>query len=130
VKKTVSILFLLIYLVASTELGELFKVDNLIIHYFEHQDKSKNISFTDYIYLHYFDHGKEDNDSEKDIQLPFNSHSELCSLITQIPFIPFNHSIQIKLEPDYFEVKNEPIFHKDHFYSCETPSIWQPPKLV
>jgi hypothetical protein len=130
VKKTVSILFLFIYLVASTELGELFKVDNLIIHYFEHQDKTKNISFTDYIYHHYFDHGANDSDDEKDQNLPFNSHSELCSLITQTPYIPFNHSIVINLEPYYLENKNEPIIHKVRFYSCETPSIWQPPKLV
>lgn len=129
-KKWLSIFFLSLYILSSTELGEVFKVNNLISHFFEHKGISEEISFSEYIYHHYFNHGENDQDGEKDQNLPFNSHSEVCSLISQIPFIPNSQDLNIQLHSEFTEYKSELIFHQDKCYSFELTDIWLPPKLI
>ncbi len=129
-KKTLSILFLFIFLVASTELGELFKVDFLISHFYEHQNSSQDITFSEYIYHHYFSHGENDKDGEKDKNLPFNSHSEICSLIAQTPYIPTENFYKVEFQISSLNLKKQLVIHRVQSYCCDQNPIWQPPKIV
>ncbi|MFB9076322.1 hypothetical protein ACFFLS_19375 [Flavobacterium procerum] len=57
----------------------------LVQHYMEHQERSGGLDFTDFIAMHYLGQDINDNDDDRDMQLPFKKvdpHSQ------HIVFIP------------------------------------------
>jgi len=54
-----------------TDLHELYKLPVLFEHYSEHQQRNANVSFTDFLSMHYFGQDLDDNDDNRDMQLPF-----------------------------------------------------------
>ena len=55
----------------NSSLGELFKLPKFLIHLTEHQTQDESIGIGDFIWMHYLGHDKNDNDQDKDMQLPF-----------------------------------------------------------
>lgn len=51
--------------------GQLSKVPVLVQHYMEHQERSTGLPFTDFIAMHYLGQDIDDNDDDRDMQLPF-----------------------------------------------------------
>ncbi|WP_264551127.1 hypothetical protein [Flavobacterium sp. N2038] len=65
--------------------GQLSKVPVLIQHYTEHQERSGGLAFSDFIAMHYLGQDINDNDEDRDMQLPFKKvdpHSQ------HVVFIP------------------------------------------
>lgn len=124
-KKITAILFLLIFLLANTEMGQLLKLPVLVHHYLEHHDDDAGNSFVDFLHKHYAEqktHPSANNEHEK---LPFKSHD-----------LGFSQTILSYQPPVEFEFKidkpipiKENIIYSTAFHSSSAlANIWQPPK--
>lgn len=123
-KKFTAICLLLTFLLAATELNQLLKLPIMLEHFAEHKNLNNTISFLDFLYMHYTGHDINDNDEDKDMQLPFKSHDcnsvQVQSLPTQSEFSDLN---RIPVSE-----KNLPVYKTRNFNSSYPSSIWQPPK--
>ena len=129
-KKWMVYTFLVCYLFSSTELSEFLKVDHVFTHFKEHQSSSKDLHFSEFIYMHYFQHGFDSNKDEKDKNLPFHSHSESCAINFSIPVVlPV-----IDLQFNFIVSSNDRKPHFNFYLVDELNSyldaIWQPPQFV
>lgn len=124
-KKISSILFLLIYLAAITELHQILRLPVFFAHYEEHKLNNPTISLFDFIALHYFGGKNKDADYARDQQLPFQNAT--CLEVT----------ISIAMPPDAFPETEAKMFILPRsvvlFKSLIYPSsfhfsIWQPPR--
>jgi hypothetical protein len=77
-RKLFSISLITIHLFANTEVGQLFKIPQLISHYFQHSRIDPKLGFIEFLSMHY---GKGDGttaDDSEDSKLPYqhpNTHS-------------------------------------------------------
>lgn len=75
VKKFVCICLLCVYVCATTEVYQLFKLPAFYQHLQEHRQQNTGITFFDYLTLHYAGNGTDtDNDAADDNRLPFKQH--------------------------------------------------------
>jgi hypothetical protein len=122
--------FLFCYLFSATELSELLKVDHVFSHFKEHQSKTNNLNFSDFLYSHYVNHGTDNGDQDKDKDLPFHSHSESCTSNFSIPVVLPVTIIDLKIL-SFQDYKNG---YSNYFPEGEVnsylESIWQPPQSV
>jgi hypothetical protein len=71
-----------IHFLGNTEISQLFKLPNLIDHYFEHHRQNPNIDFFKFLAMHYGGDDGTDADNEKDNQLPcHNLHHNTLSVV-------------------------------------------------
>jgi len=101
------------------------KLPALTSHFLEHKANSSHLSFVEFLMMHYTGHDHNDQDQDKDMQLPFKDmHQSLQTMhiwsIQQVtnPFDLIIHSQRSSLM----------IADDDSEYSHFTSSIWQPPK--
>lgn len=111
--------------ISSTECIQFMKLPTLANHYIEHKSTSHQLSFIDFLIMHYATYDQNDNDEDKDNQLPFKGtlqslHGNLlyCSslLETTLRIVPH--------QTNYILVW----FDEHASHSAYLPSIWQPPK--
>lgn len=94
-------------------------------HFIEHKALDNRVSLADFLYMHYTDHDINDNDQDKDMQLPFKSHND-CAFVSFTP-VPNNPEvINLSLVPIVTE--NVAEYKRLNFQSFFLSSIWQPPK--
>lgn len=65
-------LFLLIG--ESTSLDQLIKIPKLYAHFIEHKALNPSVSFVSYLSMHYWGEDLNDDDDDKDMQLPFKKY--------------------------------------------------------
>ena len=125
-KRTFSILLLLIFLTVNTEAHQLLKLPILVHHYIEHKKQNQKISFADFLNMHYVMADDGDGDTAEDMQLPFKSDNA-CANVCSIGFVSqANYQLTIKITPTENNVFNN---HSVEFLSSAfLSSIWQPPK--
>jgi hypothetical protein len=123
-----SILFLSIYLFTVVQVNELFKIPNMFEHYQEHQQGTESISLWQFICMHYMKGEVYDDDYDKDMKLPFKSHSSncLCSFI----FCPVIQNYSFSSKFFFKELKRQKFTYTFSFTSSYLSSIWQPPQFV
>ena len=126
-KKFIAILFLSIYLISLTELNQLVKLPLLVEHFIEHKEKDGNLSLIAFLNMHYSQTDVQDNDHDKDMQLPFKSHDGCINSIT-IAFIPNNFE-GLSTKPTFTETRSFSVYHEEFLQSTFLSSIWQPPKF-
>ncbi|QNL49913.1 hypothetical protein H8S90_25040 [Olivibacter sp. SDN3] len=124
-KKKLSIIFVVIVLAGSTELGQFLRLPILVQHFFEHKQQDRAISFVDFLILHYETSDDKKEFDPKDSSLPFKS-------------VQFAISAQlIALPPTVIELPHKSILlfsstdisrNDVGTYSSYLSSIWQPPK--
>lgn len=126
-KKSISIFFFAIYLLSTTQCGELLKLPILIEHYLEHKQEDKNLSFLDYLAIHYAHGNPHDADYEKDMKLPFKSinNSNLVSITFCNPILQFKGVLIV----NYCENKKQFSDYSFTYSSAFLSAIWQPPKF-
>lgn len=125
VKKLIAISFMLSFLFAYTQAGELLKLPFLIHHYLDHHDSDAGEFLLDFLYKHYSEphtHAPGNGDHEK---LPFKSHTVG---FLQTSFV-FHRSMLFLPElcpalPKKRSGISNAIFFSSPFLSL----IWQPPK--
>ncbi|NML56228.1 hypothetical protein [Chryseobacterium cheonjiense] len=125
-KKLISILFLSLYLVSTTELYQLLKIPTLIEHYCEHKKLNPEMPFSAFLKTHY-NHPVKDGDDGKDQKLPFIIHSTPLALVFTVinpgfSFEPRNSTLQ-QLTLNKIQAKDE-----DFRYKGFAGSVWEPPK--
>lgn len=76
-------IILAIVIIDTSPLYQILKVPTLIRHFTEHKALNQNISFFDFLAMHYWGEDMNDNDDEKDMQLPFKKFE-----IQQVHFLP------------------------------------------
>lgn len=126
-KKTITLGFLLTYLLSVTQLGEFFKVPKLVHHFIEHSQQQSDLTFIKFLSIHYVDVLVYDKDYDEDMELPFKSHTDCCncSITTFCSPIPqFTFPIEQTIKE--FKIPN---FSYVFTFTCNFHStIWQPPK--
>jgi hypothetical protein len=101
------------------------KLPALTSHFFEHKANSRHLSFVDFLMMHYTGHDHNDQDQEKDMQLPFKDMHHFSQSM-------YSWSIQQRINPFDLIIQSQRsaivIFDEYSDYSTFTSSIWQPPK--
>lgn len=126
-KKLFAISFLFIYLFSTTELHQLLKMPLLVEHFVEHKEENKDLNLWQFLKIHYaFGHVK-DADYDKDMKLPFKSHDNCVSSVSNI-YISLLEKVSIQKPLQLLEKKN--FETKDGFLlSSFLSNIWQPPRI-
>lgn len=128
-RRVLAILFLSVYLISTTELGQLLKFPMLVVHYFEHKEKNPQINVMEFLALHYegnhLENHPHDEDYEHDQQLPFIVHIDVLS-VSFVLTPPFSFEIETRKlvgkEPKALPLDDA--FSDNNYLSA----IWQPPK--
>lgn len=126
VKKFIAISFLFIYMISTTELRQLLKSPLLVGHFVSHKKDSRDITLWQFLYIHYAMDDIRDADYDEDMKLPFKSHENCVSAISNFYFSPPD-SLSILPFKQIVEQGRFPIddgFLLTSFLS----SIWQPPR--
>lgn len=119
--------FLFVYLFSSTELSELLKMPLLLEHYAEHQEKSKSLSFADFLYMHYIDYKNHSDDKDSDLPFQSQTHSEMIQFY--VPLTPSNYLVTNLQLSDFDEKGN--FYNVNSLHSSSyLSSIWQPPQIA
>jgi hypothetical protein len=129
VKKIIAISFVVLFLCANTEIGQLLKLPNLIEHFTEHHhhDDDHAISFLDFVKNHYNDNHKHSDTDKHDHHqnLPFktiNTNTNTVIAFENQPTVLFRKPINVV-------VNNTVPFSQNFYISSVFASIWLPPKL-
>ena len=77
----------------NSSLNELFKLPVLYAHFMEHRNLDKNIDLMDFLSMHYCGNDLNDNDQDRDMQLPFKQLDDNISF--QLALIPIT-KLEIK----------------------------------
>lgn len=128
-RRVLAILFLSVYLISTTELGQLLKFPMLVEHYFEHKEKNPQINVMEFLALHYegnhLENHPHDEDYEHDQQLPFIVHIDVLS-VSFVLTPPFSFEIETRKlvgkEPKALPLDDA--FSDNNYLSA----IWQPPE--
>jgi hypothetical protein len=124
VRKASTIFFLVLFVLAQTELHQLMKLPVLIEHFIEHRQLNSSITLLDFLKEHYQGHTVMDNDYQRDMQLPFKT----ADCLTAISFV-FEEPVSIEFEQQVAEIRKEYNLHKGSFSSSQAlHSIFQPPR--
>ncbi len=130
-KKLIAISFLLIFLCANTEIGQLLKLPTLIHHYLEHHhdknDEDHDISFLDFLKKHYNENENHSDNAKHDHQnLPFKTID--CHAVNTVIAL-MQHNVFIPHTTFISSSKNDASYMEQHYTSKSFGNIWQPPKL-
>lgn len=127
--RSISIFFLLLHLLTSTELCQVLRIPVLINHYTEHRSLNTGITFFMFLKMHYFNGDPRDSDYDRDMQLPFktSANSFVLNLNLSHPVVPQNFLSILTSD-------NLPSDYTDYF-SCWIPcghlkAIFQPPRAI
>lgn len=131
-KKTTTLLFLLFFVYSNTELGQLFKISNLVQHYLEHNNhkQEQSLSFIAFVVNHYKNSQKHHDADEHDKHenLPFKTQN--LNLDTVVLTFEEIQTIFTFKKPILISVYQSLPIYKEWYISNVLLSIWQPPKLA
>lgn len=125
-KKLAAIFFLTLYLCSTTEASQLLKLPVVFEHFREHRMEDHSISLLQFLELHYLHGSPRDKDYDRDMQLPFKTHSD-CLVAIAPAFIP--KSVELVAVPPIELPRQENLVMDDQvLFSAYLSRIWQPPK--
>lgn len=129
-KKTIAIIFLFNYLLATTELSQILKLPFLIEHFFKYKEIIPNGTLMDFLNIHYKNHQinqSNNDDSDEDKRLPFIVSGNLFNPI----FILSNCINSVKFKNFIIPLSDiKKIQAISFFISSFQTSIWKPPKFI
>ena len=124
-KRFLAISFLAVYLLSATELSQLLKMPALISHFEEHKALNSSLSLADFLCMHYTGHDLNDNDDDRDRQLPFKSHDNSLAIDLQtVPQHP--QSFTFSTLPAVTNTATD--YMRLDLQSSYLSGIWQPPR--
>lgn len=86
-KKVLLYLLLFVVTAEASELDQLAKLPILFQHFAEHQERDKSVSLMQFLAMHYWGDDMNDNDNDRDMQLPFKKLDDHHSQIYFLPAI-------------------------------------------
>jgi hypothetical protein len=129
VKKYISILFISIYLFSAFQMNEYLKIPILVQHFNEHKQENPKLSLWNFICDHYAHGEVHDADYDKDMKLPFKSHSHSGCSCSIVSFCPQIQTYNFEYKSFLKEYKKPNFGYTFSFISNFHSSIWQPPKI-
>jgi hypothetical protein len=124
-KNLAAILFLLIYLFGNTNASQVMKLPLLVKHYLKHKQEDPSLTVGSFLKMHYVGQQPFDSDYQQDMQLPFKTPVDVCTLIspTILPVVPQISFTILVITPVKHTILNDrvPLYSYPH-------SIFQPPK--
>lgn len=124
-KRGILFVLLVILTVNSLSLQQLFKVPVLIVHFFEHQERNESITFLEFLSMHYWGNDIDDNDQDRDMQLPFKKADLDHSSQT------FFMQLSTELVAEHFSLESVyTVLEPQHHTSSHSGSLFKPPRLV
>jgi hypothetical protein len=119
------ILLLAIMTVSSLSLDQFFKIPVLVVHYFEHKQRGQAITVSDYLSMHYWGTDINDNDDDRDMQLPFKKMNiDQCFLALFSQSRADLVTAHLPLGCSYSILKPQ------HHTPSHLGSLFKPPRLV
>jgi hypothetical protein len=127
VKRILSISFLVLYLLTTTEFYQLFKLNSFVEHFQEHKAKNGTISVLEFLNIHYGHANVNDEDHDQDMKLPFKSCSNDFSSIQMI-----THTIEhfVPLSCFAYYTSKTYVSTESFLIPSYLSAIWQPPRVV
>ncbi|WP_213279507.1 hypothetical protein [Chryseobacterium indologenes] len=117
--KWFSILCSMMYVLATTNAGEVLKVPMFVEHFMEYQG-----SLSEFVMEHYDNH-KQDSDWDIDQKLPFINPPIVLTVNAQLPEITF----ELKKPKEITVSKRNSIYKEKDFSNQYLSQIFQPPRL-
>lgn len=103
----------------------MLKFPTLVSHFLEHQQRQADIGVLEFLCMHYGGNDQNDNDDERDKQLPYKSvemHAHHSS------FIPLAKSISIRCQ-EYLPLEiNYPVLKDNYLPEPALSSLFRPPR--
>lgn len=126
-KRILSISFLVLYLLTTTEFYQLFKLNSFVEHFQEHKAKNGTISVLEFLNIHYGHANVNDEDHDQDMKLPFKSCSNDFSSIQMI-----THTIEhfVPLSCFAYYTSKTYVSTESFLIPSYLSAIWQPPRVV
>ena len=125
-KKAIIHILLLLVFIDGISLNELAKVPILFAHFLEHRDRDQNIDFISFLAIHYWGEDIDDNDTDRDNQLPFK---KINSDQLQQPFIASSRAFDIKRTTGL--ISNSYTLFCDHYIpDPNLSSLYRPPRNI
>jgi len=120
-------LLLSIYLLGSTQVGQLVKIPFLVQHYLEHKAENAGISLLTFLRIHYNEKKEKDSDYEKDMQLPFKViDNSTLTLVNNLP----PQKMEFKVKPTVDDYTFHTPYHPVFTAQTACGDIFQPPRLA
>ena len=126
VRKVIATLLFSIYLLSSTELYQILKVNVLIEHFYETQQKDTSVSLARFLIMHYITDDGNDSDNARDSQLPFKSNSIITHgfavfILNKPEEVIVNSICEIKADFNNY--------HTPFSYTSFCDMVWNPPQI-
>ncbi len=111
---------------SSTQLYQLLKFPQLVMHLIEHKNQNKDLNVYCFLFMHYMHEIAADNDSEKDMKLPFKVDEK--DITADISIIQHYNYCELLTNP--FCANATTFIFKDELFipSSFMSNIWQPPR--
>ncbi|WP_343586408.1 hypothetical protein [Flavobacterium sp.] len=122
-RKTIVYIFILLIASNSSFVQQFYKLPILIAHYQEH-NKLQNVSFVDFLSMHYWGEDLNDNDDDRDMQLPFKV---ISSASFHFVFILDDKDLLPVLFNPEFPQSKIPTYRSDLFSDPNLLSLFRPP---
>ncbi|MEO6683403.1 MAG: hypothetical protein ABIN48_11340 [Ginsengibacter sp.] len=106
-------------------MNQLLKMPLLVEHYFDHQEENKDLTLLQFLNMHYTNPHPVDKNHEKDMQLPFKSHSD-CSSAISVNYI-VSESILLD-RPETEIIRKRAVFKNQFLVDPLLTKILQPPR--
>lgn len=123
-RQKIALFLTVLFLISTTELGQVLKFPLLIEHYVEHTSNNPELSLWGFLQIHYSESHKEEGDPT-DEKLPFVTHTHFISIVAIV-----NPTPTLKIDRIKFNTLDDKIhaFNEDEVESNYLSTIWQPPK--
>ena len=105
---------------------QLLKLPVLIEHYNEHKRQNEHLSLWGFLCMHYANGNEKDADYDKDMKLPFKTHTENINLLLFVTRLP---DFGMTARPEYIPEKQFAAYHEDFINAAYAAAIWQPPRI-
>ncbi|WP_353719773.1 hypothetical protein [Dyadobacter sp. 676] len=118
-------IILFIVILDTTSLCQVYKVPLLLKHFAEHQSLDHEITFSDFLSMHYLGKDLNDNDDDKDMQLPFKkveAHTSNFIFAPNTPVFTFRR-VYLPVKAEY----GPAVSQVD--YSTVLGSLFRPPRV-
>jgi hypothetical protein len=113
-----------VFFLSTTSLSQLFKLPVLVAHYMEHQQLDRSIGILDFLSMHYWGQDINDNDQDRDMQLPFKTGEQNTN--AQVVVIP---SFQINIEkPPVLCKAAQPVISDADLTNPALAALFRPPR--
>lgn len=104
---------------------QLLKLPLLVEHFTEHKRQNSHLSVWQFLCMHYANDNEQYADHDKDMKLPFKTHTETVNLLLFFHTVP-----RLSFTPHLVHVVGAQftIPSKQSLLNAYAASIWQPPR--